>query len=202
MSLQVHLPENGTSDRLAYARAILRGEAAALELVANRLDGAFLKAVELLKESCGRVCVTGTGKSADVGQKIAGTLNSTGTRAYSLDATTSWPGHCAWTSPTGDREHPLTAPAPFDLGIRPDPRKPGVALVSFTTVQASLGNAYVGTECANRVDEPQPEETSLLAVAPSRLRGKTITLRFQGTRTIEDLTATWSTVFVLKRVGR
>lgn len=87
MSLQVHFPENGTSDRLAYARAILRGEAAALELVANRLDGAFLKAVELLKESCGRICVTGTGKSADVGQKIAGTLNSTGTRAYSLDAT-------------------------------------------------------------------------------------------------------------------
>src|SRR4030095_596799 len=35
----------------------------------------------------GRVCITGTGKSADVGQKIAGTLNSTGTRAYVLDAT-------------------------------------------------------------------------------------------------------------------
>jgi arabinose-5-phosphate isomerase len=33
------------------------------------------------------VCVTGTGKSADVGQKIAGTLSSTGTRAYVLDAT-------------------------------------------------------------------------------------------------------------------
>src|SRR5262249_52111234 len=35
----------------------------------------------------GRICVTGTGKSADVGQKIAGTLNSTGTRAYVLDST-------------------------------------------------------------------------------------------------------------------
>ena len=35
----------------------------------------------------GRICITGTGKSADVGQKIAGTLNSTGTRAYVLDAT-------------------------------------------------------------------------------------------------------------------
>ena len=33
------------------------------------------------------MAVTGTGKSADVGQKIAGTLNSTGTRAYVLDAT-------------------------------------------------------------------------------------------------------------------
>src|SRR5262249_53938184 len=35
----------------------------------------------------GRIAITGTGKSADVGQKIAGTLNSTGTRAYILDAT-------------------------------------------------------------------------------------------------------------------
>src|SRR5207244_12787122 len=35
----------------------------------------------------GRLAITGTGKSADVGQKLAGTLNSTGTRAYVLDAT-------------------------------------------------------------------------------------------------------------------
>jgi arabinose-5-phosphate isomerase len=34
-----------------------------------------------------RVAVTGTGKSADVGQKLAGTFSSTGTRAYVLDAT-------------------------------------------------------------------------------------------------------------------
>jgi arabinose-5-phosphate isomerase len=33
------------------------------------------------------VAVAGIGKSADVGQKLVGTLNSTGTRAYLLDAT-------------------------------------------------------------------------------------------------------------------
>ena len=87
MSLQVHLPEPPILDRLAYARAIVRGEAAALELVADRLDDSFLQLVELLLASSGRLCLTGTGKSADVGQKIAGTLNSTGTRAYVLDAT-------------------------------------------------------------------------------------------------------------------
>src|SRR5205823_10993903 len=48
---------------------------------------AFLDAVELIRRSPGRVGITGTGKSADVGQKVAGTLNSTGTRAYVLDAT-------------------------------------------------------------------------------------------------------------------
>ena len=62
-------------------------EAAALLQVAQRLDDSFLQAVELFHHCAGRICVTGTGKSADVGQKIAGTLNSTGTRAYVLDAT-------------------------------------------------------------------------------------------------------------------
>ncbi|MBI3410678.1 MAG: KpsF/GutQ family sugar-phosphate isomerase [Planctomycetes bacterium] len=89
MTLQVHNPRNRDRDRerLAYARAIVRGEAAALQQVADRLDESFLQAVELIFGCPGRVCITGTGKSADVGQKIAGTLNSTGTRAYVLDAT-------------------------------------------------------------------------------------------------------------------
>src|SRR3954451_10175130 len=87
MTAQVRLAEPASTDRLAYARQIVRGEAAALELVADRLDASFLRAVELLQTGPGRVCLTGTGKSADVGQKIAGTLNSTGTRAYVLDAT-------------------------------------------------------------------------------------------------------------------
>ncbi len=89
MALQVHPPppRHPEDDRLAYAREILRGEAAALEQVAGRLDAAFLQAVDLLHRCAGRVAVTGTGKSADVGQKIAGTLNSTGTRAYVLDST-------------------------------------------------------------------------------------------------------------------
>jgi arabinose-5-phosphate isomerase len=88
MGLQVHHP---ATDRLDYARSVLRAEAAALQVVADRLDPAFSHAVDLLWRRSGthqgRVAVTGTGKSADVGQKIAGTLNSTGTRAYVLDAT-------------------------------------------------------------------------------------------------------------------
>ncbi len=86
-------------DRLAYARQILRGEAAALELVAERLAGPFLEAVDLIYHSPGRVGVTGTGKSADVGQKIAGTLNSTGTRAYVLDATRAMHGDLGMVHP-------------------------------------------------------------------------------------------------------
>jgi arabinose-5-phosphate isomerase len=96
MTLQIHggltpfrtpPPLQQDAERLAYARQIIRGEAAALELVADRLGGAFLQAVDLVHGCPGRIAVTGTGKSADVGQKIAGTLNSTGTRAYVLDST-------------------------------------------------------------------------------------------------------------------
>lgn len=90
MTLQVHDPHE--LDRLSYARDIVRGEAAALQQVAERLDGAFLEVVDLFYRCGGRICVTGTGKSADVGQKIAGTLNSTGTRAYVLDATRAMHG--------------------------------------------------------------------------------------------------------------
>src|SRR6516164_6468657 len=97
MTLQVHNPTDASSlpdsplvtdaDRLEYAREVLRSEAAALNLAADRMGDAFLKAVELILRCPGRVAITGTGKSADVGLKIAGTLNSLGTRAYVLDAT-------------------------------------------------------------------------------------------------------------------
>lgn len=89
MTLQVHdpAPVAETQDRMEYARQIIRAEAAALEQVAARLDASFLQAVDLLYRCPGRIAVSGTGKSADVGQKIVGTLNSTGTRAYMLDAT-------------------------------------------------------------------------------------------------------------------
>jgi arabinose-5-phosphate isomerase len=83
--LSVH--HSDSSDSLDYARQIVRAEAAVLERVAQRLDESFLKTVDLLARCSGRLGVTGTGKSADVGQKIAGTLNSTGTRTYVLDAT-------------------------------------------------------------------------------------------------------------------
>ena len=64
---------------------LVRTEAAALEALAARLDGAmaadFERAVELIVrcgEGNGRVVVTGMGKSGIIAQKIAATLSSTG----------------------------------------------------------------------------------------------------------------------------
>ena len=94
MSIQVHEPPHSLSavERLVFAQQVLRTEASALEEVAQKLDGTFLRAVDMILHCRGRVVITGTGKSADVGQKIAGTLNSTGTRAYTLDATRAMHG--------------------------------------------------------------------------------------------------------------
>src|SRR5438874_12977941 len=76
MHLQLHdrAPALSEGERLEYARQIIRAEALALEEVAGRLDDSFLEVVGLVYRCAGRVAVTGTGKSADVGQKIAGTL--------------------------------------------------------------------------------------------------------------------------------
>ncbi|HJW04092.1 MAG TPA: KpsF/GutQ family sugar-phosphate isomerase [Azospira sp.] len=67
---------------LDLARQVLRIEADAVAGLIERLDGAFLQAVELILNCRGRVIVSGIGKSGHVARKIASTMASTGTPAY------------------------------------------------------------------------------------------------------------------------
>jgi arabinose-5-phosphate isomerase len=69
---------------LAFARDVLRIEADALDRVRERLDGAISRAAGVVHRCQGGVIVTGMGKAGLVGQKLAATLASTGTRAYPL----------------------------------------------------------------------------------------------------------------------
>jgi arabinose-5-phosphate isomerase len=72
---------------LQLAREVLATEAAALQVVRDRLDESFCRAAVLVHAAAvrrGSVIVTGMGKAGLVGQKIAATLASTGTRAHSL----------------------------------------------------------------------------------------------------------------------
>lgn len=72
-------------DRVLHlAQRVLRLEAAAITDMCAKLDGHFVRAVDLLIGCRGRVIVTGMGKSGHVGRKIAATLASTGTPAYYL----------------------------------------------------------------------------------------------------------------------
>ncbi len=67
---------------LQVAEAVLRLEADALNILADSLNGDFLKAVDTIYKTKGRVIVTGMGKSGHVARKIAATLASTGTPAF------------------------------------------------------------------------------------------------------------------------
>jgi arabinose-5-phosphate isomerase len=69
---------------LALARKVLETEAAAILGLVARLDDRFDRAVDLLLHCRGRVILTGMGKSGIICQKIAATLNSTGTASVFL----------------------------------------------------------------------------------------------------------------------
>ena len=65
-------------------RRVLALERDALAMTVDRLDDAFARAVELMRDSSGRVIVSGVGKSGLIARKIAATLTSTGTPAAFL----------------------------------------------------------------------------------------------------------------------
>jgi len=67
---------------LDLAREVLSIEAAAVQALVARLDGDFLRALEVILRCEGRVIVSGMGKSGHIARKIAATLSSTGTPAY------------------------------------------------------------------------------------------------------------------------
>lgn len=69
---------------LERARRVLALEAEALRETESRLGDEFVRAVELIAHSAGRVIVCGVGKSGLIGRKVAATLTSTGTPAVFL----------------------------------------------------------------------------------------------------------------------
>jgi arabinose-5-phosphate isomerase len=71
-------------DGISFVREVLRIEADAIDRVRDRVDGAVIAAAMLLNGCQGSVIVTGMGKAGLVGQKLAATLASTGTRAFPL----------------------------------------------------------------------------------------------------------------------
>lgn len=71
-------------DQLRSGREVVRLEGEALLDLARTLDASFCAAVDLVANCEGRVVVTGMGKAGLIGQKIAATLSSTGTRSHFL----------------------------------------------------------------------------------------------------------------------
>jgi arabinose-5-phosphate isomerase len=61
-------------------------ESEAIEGLKKSINDTFIKCVELILDSKGRVIVTGIGKSAIIGSKLVATLNSTGTPSVFMHA--------------------------------------------------------------------------------------------------------------------
>ncbi len=68
------------------ALSTLKTEADSILYLRELLDMDFVKSVELIYHSKGRVIITGIGKSAIIAQKIVATLNSTGTPSSFMHA--------------------------------------------------------------------------------------------------------------------
>ncbi len=84
MITDASLASETEAEGVAFAREVLRIEAEALERVRVRLGGSIARAADMVYHCTGSVIVTGMGKAGHVGQKLAATLASTGTRAFPL----------------------------------------------------------------------------------------------------------------------
>jgi len=67
---------------LNKAKKTIKTEAKAIAALADKLDDNFIKAVELIEQTSGRVIVTGIGKSGIVAKKLASTFSSIGISAF------------------------------------------------------------------------------------------------------------------------
>jgi arabinose-5-phosphate isomerase len=74
-------------DIIANGKEVIRIEAAAIADLQNSINEDFVKAVETIYASSGRVVLTGMGKSGLIARKIVATFNSTGTAAIYLHPT-------------------------------------------------------------------------------------------------------------------
>jgi arabinose-5-phosphate isomerase len=138
--------------------ALVRTEAAALEALAQRLEGwmaeSFAQAIELILhcgEGRGRVVVTGMGKSGIIAQKIAATLSSTGSPALFLHPAEAVHGDIGALMP-GDLVIALSASGETEevLRLLATLKRKGDALVSFCcNMSSTLATASdVALDCS------------------------------------------------------
>jgi arabinose-5-phosphate isomerase len=164
-NLPLSTPQTGSSEeQLRYARQIIEMESRALESVSQRLDHSFCQAVDLIYRCAGSVIVSGMGKAGLVGQKIAATLASTGTRSHFLHPAEAIHGDLGRIHPddvvlmlsqSGDTEE-VGRLLPSIAGL-------GTPLVAITSRKASK----LGRAASVVIDLGPLQEACSLGLAPS-----------------------------------
>jgi len=76
-----------SNEIIQKGKEVIRIEAEAVANLSKSINNQFVKAINIIAESKGRVVLTGMGKSGLIARKIVATLNSTGTPAIYLHPT-------------------------------------------------------------------------------------------------------------------
>lgn len=87
MNDPVPIEAAGSRQAAEIARGLMLAEARSIERAAELVAGPIVDAIELIRDSKGRVLVSGLGKSGYIAAKIAATFSSTGTPAHFVHAT-------------------------------------------------------------------------------------------------------------------
>ena len=67
---------------LKLAKEVISSEITSLQMMQDRMDTKFVKAISIVQQCQGRLILIGMGKSGIIGRKIAATLASTGTPSF------------------------------------------------------------------------------------------------------------------------
>jgi arabinose-5-phosphate isomerase len=155
---------SATIDAATLARRVLRIEAEAIMALAQRIDGTFTRAVDMILASHGRVIVSGIGKSGHIARKIAATMASTGTPAYFVHAAEAVHGDLGMItredvliaiSNSGENDELLT--------VVPLIKRQGARLIAITGNPESA----LGREADIHLDASVAEEACPLNLAPT-----------------------------------
>jgi arabinose-5-phosphate isomerase len=151
-------------EQLRLGREVVRTEGQTLLALADRLGEEFCHAVALLASTRGSVIVSGMGKAGLIGQKIAATLASTGTRSHFLHPSEAIHGDLGRVH-AEDVALVLSFSGQTEEVVRilPALRELGVAIIAVTGQRnSSLGKAAVITLDLGSIREACP-----LGLAPT-----------------------------------
>jgi arabinose-5-phosphate isomerase len=149
---------------LRLGREVIGVESRAIAGLVHKLDDNFYSAVCLLRQLHGNLIVTGMGKAGLIGQKLAATFTSTGTRAYFLHPAEARHGDLGRVR-LGDVVLVLSQSGETGevVGLLPSLSKLGVPLIAIS----SSANSTLGKKADITIELGDLAEACALGLAPS-----------------------------------
>ncbi|MDP3479945.1 MAG: KpsF/GutQ family sugar-phosphate isomerase [Desulfoprunum sp.] len=146
------------------AQNVLMIEEQGLAAVRERIGEEFIRAVELVLACPTRLVITGIGKSGIIGQKIAATLNSTGTPSFFLHPVEAMHGDLGMVNPTDVVLAISYSGETVELNaLLTSLKKRGIAVIAMTGGQ----NSSLALAADVVLDIAVPREACPLGLAPT-----------------------------------